>query len=65
MNSDVQNDLDRIDESLSSLTDTAEGIAVDAGLADPPSGLDSRARTLSKAIEGVRSDLQELRESIG
>ena len=60
----ARKDLDRINESLESLRETAKGISVDAGAANGSGQIGERAHVLSKAIEGVRSDVQALRDRL-
>jgi len=61
----ARKDLDRISASLDSLRETAKGISVDSGAASESGQIGERAHVLSKAIEGVRSDVQALRDRLG
>jgi hypothetical protein len=62
MNSDVQDDFDRVDETLASLSESAKSMAVDAGTTDGDLG--ARMHTLQKALEGARADVQDLRSEL-
>jgi len=62
MNSDVQNDFDRVDETIASLSESAKSLAVEAGTTGGDLG--PRMHTLQKALEGVRSDVQALRDRL-
>ncbi len=64
MNDSTRKDLDRISASLESLRKTAKGISVDAGAANGSGQIGERAHVLSKALEGVRSDVQALRDRL-
>jgi hypothetical protein len=60
----TQKELEQINETLASAVETADEIAVQAGEPDPPMGISSRADILSKALEGVRADVQALRSEL-
>ncbi len=60
----TRKDFDQINESLESLRETAKGISVDAGAASESGQIGERAHVLSKAIEGLRSDVQSLRDRL-
>jgi methyl-accepting chemotaxis protein len=62
MNSDVQNDFDRVDETLASLSESAKSLAVETGTTGGDLG--ARMHTLQKALEGVRADVQDLRSEL-
>jgi hypothetical protein len=60
----TRKDFDQINESLESLRETAKGISVVAGSLKESGQIGERAHVLSKAIEGVRSDVQALRDRL-
>lgn len=64
MTVDVNKDLQRIDEQLANLSETARTLSVEAGAQSGDSDLGHRIGTLQKAIDGLRSDVQDVQEDL-
>ena len=65
MTTDANEKLDRIDETLANLSETARSLSVEAGAQNGDSDLGHRIGTLHKALDGVQSDVQTLRNDLG
>lgn len=63
MTTDANEKLQRIDEQLDNLRETARTLEVEVG-ENGSSDLGARVGTLRGALEGLRSDVQEVREDL-
>jgi ElaB/YqjD/DUF883 family membrane-anchored ribosome-binding protein len=64
METDVEKTLNSMSADLQNLSETAESLCVDAGGRDQSRDLAHRAGTLHKALEALRSDVQDLRDEV-
>jgi hypothetical protein len=64
MTTDANEKLQRIDEQLANLRETARSLSVEAGAVEGSGDLGARIGTLRGALDGLRSDVQDVRSKI-